>query len=315
MDLRAGQAFCPPEAKGLAMPLRYWALIFTLGIAWGSSFLFNEILLRELGPLTVSLGRVGFGALGCWIWILVSGKSARLPLRTVLGLIVLGTVFFAVPFALYPLSQQHIGSGVAGIINAMTPVMVVIVSHFWPGGERATWTKSLGVVAGFSGIVTLALPVLRAGISPEFWAILTALCAPVCYGVATNLARRFREIDSTVVAGWSLTGATMVMLPAALATEGMPVITKAETWASLAMIGFVLTSAAFIALYWLLARVGATITSTVTFIAPVSAVLLGVSILGEVLLPAHLTGMAMIFLGLILIDGRLVKRLKTSTPG
>lgn len=289
------------------MPLGYWGLIVLLGIGWGSSFLFNEILLRELGPLTVSLGRVGFGALGCWLWIAATGRKARLPVAVILGLFVLGVVFFALPFALYPLSQRHIGSGVAGIINAMTPVMVVIVSQLWPGGERATWAKSLGVAAGFAGIAVLALPVLRAGVSAEFRAILIALCAPVCYGVATNLARRFREIDSTLVAAWSLTGAALAIAPVALGAEGLPVITRAETWASLAIIGFVLTSAAFIALYWLLPRVGATTTSTVTFIAPVSAVLLGVFVLGEAILSVHLAGMALIFSGLVLIDGRLVR--------
>ncbi len=295
------------------MPLGYWGLIVLLGIGWGSSFLFNEILLRELGPLTVSLGRVGLGALGCWLWIAATGRKARLPVAAVLGLFALGVVFFALPFALYPLSQRHIGSGVAGIINAMTPVMVVIVSQLWPGGERATWAKSLGVAAGFAGIAVLTLPVLRAGVSAELRAILTALCAPICYGVATNLARRFREIDPTLVAAWSLTGATLAIAPVALGAEGLPVITRAETWASLAMIGFVLTSAAFIALYWLLPRVGATTVSTVTFIAPVSAVLLGVFVLGEAVRPAHLAGMALILAGLVLIDGRLARRALSAT--
>jgi hypothetical protein len=54
------------------MALRYWAVIFTLGIGWGMSFMFNAILLRELGPLSVSMGRGGFGALGCWIYVLAA---------------------------------------------------------------------------------------------------------------------------------------------------------------------------------------------------------------------------------------------------
>ncbi|SPH16646.1 hypothetical protein DEA8626_00157 [Defluviimonas aquaemixtae] len=289
------------------MPLGYWALIFLIGIGWGSSFLFNEILLAELGPFTVGLGRVGFGAAGCWAWLVLSGTSARLPVRTVFGLFLLGTVFFAMPFSLYPLSQQHIPSGVAGIINAMTPVMVVIVSHFWQGGERASWAKSAGVVSGFAGIAVLTSPVLGAGAGAEFWAILTALAAPLCYGVAANFARRFGAVAPAVIATWSLTGATLAVAPVALGLEGLPVVTRAETWASLAMIGFVLTSAAFITFYWLLPRAGATTTSTATFIAPVSAVMLGAWVLGERMLAAHLTGMALILLGLVLIDARLLR--------
>ncbi|MGB3176920.1 MAG: DMT family transporter [Albidovulum sp.] len=292
------------------MTQRYWLLIAALGIGWGSSFLFNAILLRELGPLTVSLGRVGLGALGCWVWALGTGKPMRLPASTVLRLMFLGCLFFAIPFALYPFSQRHIPSGVAGIINAMTPVMVVIVSHLWPGGERATAAKSAGVLVGFAGIAILSLPVLRGGVGAELWAIIMAASAPLCYGVASNMARRFKAIEPTVVAGWSLSGATLLMLPVALGFEGVPVITRPETWGALAMIGFVLTSAAFIVLYWLLPRVGATTSSTVTFIAPVSAVFLGMTVLGEAILPAHLFGMIAIFAGLLLIDGRLVAMLR-----
>lgn len=297
------------------MPIRYWVLIFVLGLGWGGSFLLNAILLREIGPLSVSLGRVGLGALGCWIWALGTGRTMRLPVSAVGGLFLLGTVFFAVPFALYPVSQQYLASGVAGIINAMTPIMVVIVSQVWPGGEKATVAKSLGVLIGFCGIALLSLPFLRAGASSELWAMFTALCAPLCYGIATNFARRFRALDSTVVAAWSLTGATLVMLPVALGSEGAPMIARAETWGALAFIGFVLTSAAFIALYWLLPRAGATATSTVTFVAPLSAVFLGSAVLGEVIRAEHVAGMAAIFAGLILIDGRLVKRVSGRRAG
>ena len=108
----------------------------------------------------------------------------------------------------------------------------------------------------------------------------------------------------------ALTGATIFIAPVALTVEGVPQITQTETWLALLIIGFVLTSAAFIALFWLLPRVGPTNTSTVTFIAPIFAVLLGAWLLGEQVLPEHLMGMAAIFLGLLLIDGRLFRRKK-----
>ena len=287
------------------MPVRYWLLILTLGVLWGGSFLMNAILLRELGPLTVSLGRVGVGAVGCWAWVWVSGRAVRLPPRTIGGLFLLGIVFFAIPFALYPVAQQHLPSGVAGIVNAMTPVLVVIVSHLWPGGERATPARALGVATGFGGIALLSLPYLGAGQVPALWAILTALLAPVCYGVATNLARRFRSLDPSLLAAWSLSGATLFILPLALASEGMPRIERAQTWGALLIIGLLLTSVGFTLFYWLLARAGATATSSVTFVAPVSAVALGAHILGEPILWEHLAGMAVIFAGLLMIDGRL----------
>lgn len=290
------------------MSLRYWLLIVVLGMGWGASFYFNAILLREVGPLTVSMGRVALGAAGCWAYVLATGRSFRLPAVVLGQLLVLGIVQFALPFAIYPVSQEYISSGAAGIINALTPIMVVIVSHLWPGGERATRAKSVGVFFGFSGIVILAYPSLRAGGGSEFWAILGAILAPVSYAVALNYVRRLSGIDHSVLVAFSLTGATIFIVPLALLTEGLPVIETAGTWAAFAVVGLVLTSASFILLYWLLPRVGATNISTVTFIAPVSAVLLGGYLLGEAVTPPHLVGMAAIFAGLLMIDGRILPK-------
>ncbi|WP_299950622.1 DMT family transporter [uncultured Ruegeria sp.] len=294
------------------MSLKYWLVICILGIGWGMSFMFNAILLRELGPLSVSMGRVAFGALGCWVYVIGARLPVRLSGARAMGLLGFGALSYAAPFAFYALGQQHIASGVAGIVNATTPAFAVIVSHFWPGSERATLLKSLGVVCGFMGIVMLSMPVLQAGATSEFWAILLTLCAPVCYAFSVNIARAFRDMQPVVLTALALSGATIAITPLAIWQEGVPHVTRTETWLSLMMIGFVLTSAAFITFYWLLPKVGPTNISTVTLIAPVSALVLGTWVLQEALLPEHLLGMAAIFVGLLLIDGRLIRRLRRS---
>lgn len=291
------------------MALKYWLVIGILGIGWGMSFMFNVILLRELGPLSVSMGRVAFGALGCWVYVIGARLPIRLSFARAIGLLGFGALSYAGPFAFYALGQQHVASGVAGIVNATTPAFAVLVSHFWPGSERATFLKSLGVICGFMGIVILSLPVLQAGATSEFWAILLILCAPVCYAFSLNIARAFRDMQPVVLVALALTGATLSIAPLALWREGLPVVTRAETWLSLMVIGFVLTSAAFIVFYWLLPKAGPTNMSTATLIAPISALVLGTWVLGEALLPEHLLGMAAIFVGLLLIDGRIVRRL------
>jgi len=292
------------------MALKYWAVIFVLGIGWGMSFMFNAILLRELGPLSVSMGRVGLGALGCWFYVLAARKPVKITLRRALALLGFGVLSYAAPFAFYALGQQHIASGVAGIINAITPALAVVVSHFWPGGERATVLKSFGVLCGIGGIVVLSLPVLQSGQSSALWAVLMTLCAPLCYAFSVNLARAFRDMEPVVLVALALTGATIGIIPLALWSEGLPVITRVETWASLAVIGFILTSAAFILFYWALPKVGPTNITMVTFIAPISALVLGSWILGETLMPAHLIGMAAIMAGLLLIDGRIARAMR-----
>lgn len=290
------------------MTLRYWLVIFLLGMGWGSSFFFNEILLRELGPITVGLGRVAMGALGCWIWLLMRRKPWAVPRAALVQLGVFGLFQYAIPLTIYPVMQQFITSSAAGIVNAITPIMVVLVSHVWPGGERATPAKTAGVVFGFLGIVVMTIPSFQGQGASNPWALIATVSAPLCYGVALNLLRRMDAMDRTVLTAWSLSFGALLIAPLALWAEGTPAITRTETWGALAFIGFVLTSASFIILFWLIPIVGGTTASTITFIAPISAVLLGVLVLSEEVGVFHIAGMALIFAGLLFIDGRLMRR-------
>src|SRR5690606_33274142 len=104
--------------------------------------------------------RVSIGAAGCWVFLMLMRKPVpREPvLWFKLGL--LGVLSYAIPFALFPMAQANLASGVAAIVNALTPIMTVIVAHFWVDGERMTLNKGVGVIAGFTGVAILASPAL-----------------------------------------------------------------------------------------------------------------------------------------------------------
>src|SRR5690349_20146626 len=291
------------------MSLRYWALIIGLGAVWGCSFLFNAVLIREISPLWVSAGRVSIGALICWIYFVATRRKLPSDPKLYPQLLLLGILNYAIPFALFPYAEEHVASSIVGVINGMTPMTTVIVSQLWPGGEKASWNKIVGVLVGLAGAVILASPALAQGVSGQALAYLAALGATLCYALTLNYARRFKAVDSTVVASSSLTAAALIMIPVAPLFSGVPVITKTETWASLFGIGVFSTSFSFLLVYWLLPRVGATNLSLNTFITPISAILLGVVVLKESFVPVHIAGMLLIFVGLVFIDGRLVKRL------
>lgn len=291
------------------MELKYWLMVAGLGIIWGTSFSLNELLLREIGPLTVSLARVALGALFCWAFILLSSRKISFPRGKTVRLVLLALVNFAIPLALFPIAQQHLASGIAGVINGLTPAAVVLISQLWPGGEKANVAKYLGVVFGFTGIYLLSVPSFQTGDSSEIWALMVALAAPVCYGIALNLMRGFDGFDTTLLVAFALGVATLAMIPAVLLIEGWPAISLTVTWLSLGWIGFVATGFAFIGLYWLVPRVGGANMSTATFVAPVAAIALGVLLLDEVLVSYHVLGMIAILCGMLAIDGRLLKRL------
>lgn len=290
------------------MGLRDWLWVCLLGAIWGTSFLFNGILIREIGPLWVSAGRVTIGALGSWAFFFALRKTLPTKKSLYVHFFILGVLSYAIPFALFPLSQEHLAAGVAAIVNAMTPLMTVIVSHFWLGGEKASVNKSLGVLAGFSGVLILASPALAAGGSSQLWAIGACLLATLCYAIALNYTRMLGKVEASVFAACALTGASVVALPLAFVVHGLPHLVTPVGWAAMLGIGLIATAFAFQIMYRLLPRIGATNFSVVTFIAPISAIILGVTVLGETILPTHIFGMIGIFIGLLLIDGRIVKR-------
>ena len=290
------------------MPLRYWALIILLGAVWGCSFLFNAILIREISPLWVSAGRVSIGAVICWLVFFGTRKQLPTDWRLYPQLLVLGILNYAIPFALFPYAEMTVASSIVGVINGMTPMTTVIVSQLWPGGEKATWNKSIGVLVGLAGAIILASPSFGEGASAQIVGLICALAATLCYALTLNYARRFKNVDSAVTASASLTGAALVSIPIALLFTGVPVITRIETWGALVGIGVFSTSFSFLLVYWLLPKVGATNLSLNTFITPISAILLGVLVLHERFLPVHIVGIIVIFLGLVFIDGRLVRR-------
>ncbi|WP_196258510.1 DMT family transporter [Pelagibacterium limicola] len=296
------------------MATRDWFWIVLLGAIWGSSFVFNAVLIRELGPLWVSGLRVGIAALGCWAVMAVLRKPVPRDPKLWLQLGLLGVLSYAIPFSLFPLAQAHVASGVAAIVNALTPIMTVIVSHFWAGGERATRTKSLGVLAGFLGVAILSSPALAAGGNSQLWAIGACLLATLCYATSLNITRSFRHIEPTAFAAIALTGAAMASIPVAFLAEGAPIITRLETLGAALGLGLIATTLTFQIMYRILPRVGATNFSATTFVAPVSTIILGLMFLGETVQPIHILGMAAIFAGLLLIDGRLPRWLGHRKP-
>ena len=116
--------------------------------------------------------------------------------------------------------------------------------------------------------------------------------------------RRVSGIPMSVVTTWAFTFAALVLLPLVVVSEGWSADIQMTSWVSMLLLGVVLTGISFMVGFAILPRAGATKTSTVTFIAPVSALLIGWWALGERLGPAHFAGKAAIFLGLLLIDGR-----------
>jgi len=296
-----------------------WALLAILSIVWGGSFLFIGVAVRELPPLTIVAIRVATAASALLLVLKLMGENlprSREAWTAFLGMSILNNV---IPFTLIVWGQSHIASGLASILNATTPLFTVIVAHYLTADERLTGQKFAGVIVGFVGVAVMIGAAAFVALDTSILAQLAILGAALSYGFSGVFGRRFKTmgIPPLATAAGQVSMSSALLLPAALIVDMPWTLAMPSTGAilSLAALGLVSTAFAYLIFFRLLARAGATNVGLVTFVIPVSAILLGVLILGETLAARHIVGMALIGAGLILIDGRLVTALNARFTG
>jgi drug/metabolite transporter (DMT)-like permease len=305
----------------LTMGRREWALLGALSLIWGSSFLMNAVALAELPPFTVVLGRIVPAALALVLWLRARGQRLPNSGRILAVMFLLGLINNLVPFSLIVWGQTRIPSGLAAILNASMPLWSVVLAHFATTDERLTPARGAGVVLGFLGVAVLIGPSLLAG-GGDLLGRLAVLGAAFCYASSAIVARRLlRGVPAPVAATGQALAATCLILPVVLVVDRPWTLAwpSLPVWGAVLWLSLLSTALAYLIFYRLLATAGATNTSLVTFLVPVTAVLLGVLVLGEPLALRQLGGMALIGLGLAVLDGRplrhMRRRLAPAVPG
>ncbi len=282
-----------------------WILLLTLSLLWGGSFLFVEVGLGGLPPLTVVWGRVAGAALILGLALRLSGH--RLPRRAWPAILVMGLLNNVVPFTLFALAQGRIGGGLAAIANATTPLWTMVVAHLFTPDERITPAKAAGLGLGVAGVAFMA----RGGSEGEGLAILACLAAALSYGLAGVWGRRFRAmgVAPMATAFGQVAASTLILTPLWLGLEAMRLPPAPGVAPVLAVVALasLSTALAYLIYFRLLVSAGATNLSLVTFLIPVSAVALGVLLLNETLQARHLVGFVLIAMGLLAVDGRVLQ--------
>lgn len=294
-----------------AMSSLEWSLLLTLSLLWGGSFFFGQVALAELRPFTVVLGRVGIAAVALWMLVGLTGQRVSMSPRAWGRFFAMGAINNLIPFSLLLWSQTRITSSLASILNATAPLFVVLLAHFFTRDERMTVGRVGGVVAGLIGVAVMIGPEALRGRGDHLVAQLAALGAPVAYALAAIYGRRFHKDPPMVTAAGQVTATTVMILPLALAIDRPWEIASLMPATIVAVVGLALlsTALAYVLFFRILATAGATNIILVTLLVPASALVLGMSVLGERLTATQFAGMALIGLGLALIDGRPVASL------
>jgi drug/metabolite transporter (DMT)-like permease len=291
----------------LTMSATDWLLLLSLSVLWGGSFFFGKIAVHELPPLTVAFGRVAIAAAILCLLARPTGTALPADPAAWRPFVVMGLLNNALPFSLILSGQTRIPSGLAAILNATTPFFTVLVAHLATQDEKLTRPRVVGLTIGFCGVVVMLGPALLRELGANFAAQLACLLAAVSYAFAGIYGRRFRGEPPLRVATGQLVASSLLLAPIALIFDAPWTLAAPSISAVAALIALASLSTAlgYLIYFRILARAGATNVLLVTFLIPVSAILLGTLILGEQLALRHIIGMAAIAIGLVAIDGRL----------
>ncbi len=238
-----------------------------LGAIWGASFLFMRVAASDFGPVALVEVRLALGALVLlpFLW----RARAAFPLAAWPKLALIGTINAAIPFVLFAWAAQRAPAGIGAIANAMTVLFTALVGMLF-FGERLQRRQSVALLAGFAGVVVLASGKV-AGM-PVGGAVAAGATASLFYGLGINLVRRHLSgLPAAAVAAATLGCGALLLAPLAwLQWPAQPV--PVVSWASAAALGVLCTGIAFVLYYRLIARIGASRASTVTYLVPLFGV-------------------------------------------
>ncbi|MFC3675138.1 DMT family transporter [Ferrovibrio xuzhouensis] len=296
------------------MSASVWGLLLVLSVLWGGSFFFVGMAVRDLPPLTIVACRVGLAALVLLPVLYLAGLRLPRGGTVWLAFFGMGLLNNAIPFSLIVWAQGQIPSGLASILNATTPISTALVAHAFTADEKLTANRILGVLLGLAGVVILLGPeLLLSGLGGNVLAQGAVLLATLSYACAGVFGRRFRRlgVPPLATATGQLVASSSMLLPLALVVDRpwllpLPALPVLAALAGLALLS---TALAYVIFFRVMAAAGSNV-NLVTLLVPVSAILLGVLVLGENLVPRQIAGMAVIALGLLAIDGRVLRTRK-----
>lgn len=278
-----------------------------LGIVWGSSFLFIEWALQAFTPVGVAFLRGALGSLSLLAFAAV--LKVELPRKPIewFHISVLAVLLNAAPGFLFAFGQQYVTSVMAGILNATTPLMTLLVMTLVFRAERVTANQIVGLVAGFFG-VALVSGVLHGLGENKMIGVAALLGATFCYGLSFPYARRFvtpLRYSNTALATAQVTASAVILLPFALIGGFVSAPLSVTPVIGVVLLGVLGTGFAYIWNYRNMKLAGSAIASSVTYITPVVAAVLGVAFLGEHLSWDQVAGGLLVLLGAAMIQNRL----------
>jgi drug/metabolite transporter (DMT)-like permease len=277
-----------------------------LALIWGSSFLWIKLADRGFPPVEVTFARLALGAAVLFPVVLV--RREEVPRSApVWGQIVVAALFAnAIPYLLFALAEQSVSSSTAGIINATTPLWTVLLALAVRHQKSVTGRQGAGLIVGFGGALLIFSPWHSAtGVASAGG--LECLAASVSYAISYIYMDKFlarRGLSPIALSACQLLAAALLLALALPVSGARAPHIGAASLTGLVILGVLGTGVAYVLNYRIIASEGATVASTVTYLLPVVAIVLGVVVLGETVTAAALAGIALVLAGVALTRRR-----------
>jgi drug/metabolite transporter (DMT)-like permease len=293
------------------MTLQEWGMLAFISVLWGGSFLFIGIAVQDISPLMLVTLRVGIAAFALHAAMRLSRGAFPIHAEALTAYFWMGVFSNAVPFLLITWGQTHIAAGLASILNATTPLFTALVAHILTQDEKMQGRRWLGVGIGFAGVAVMIGGTALKDLGVNVVAQVAVLGAAISYAFSGVYGRRFARLGISPLASATgqISASFLILLPLVLVfskpwTMSIP---STESLLAVLALGLFSTALAYIVFFRILAQAGATNAALVTFLIPISAIVLSYLILNERLEPRHFLGMAMIGAGLAVMDGRIFR--------
>lgn len=288
--------------------VREWVVFLALGLMWGSSYLFIKIAVADLRPFTLVALRLLVG--GALLWTVMWLRRQPLPrdARTYRHLLVMGVINIAIPFALITWAEQSVTSALAAVLAAPVPLFAAVIAPLFILEEPLRANAIAGLVLGFVGVVVLTGADVGGRSDPV--GALALVAASLSYAAGAVYSRRnVRGLAPVVPATFQVTFAFLVSAALALLFERPWTATSGpQTAFAIAWLGLFGSGFAYLSVFYLLPRWGATRTTLVAYVIPIVGIVLGFLVLREPVDARVLAGAALVVGGVALVNGRLGRR-------
>ena len=290
------------ENVKIARPVDYGLLVL-LGVLLGIPYALTKISQTTIPPLTGVAIRLLIAAIVLWIFVLASRAKLSILKDYIPRLFVQGCISCAIPYTLIAYGQTSVNSALAAILNSTTPLFVCLISLIWTQSEPLRLGRMVGVSAGLAGVVMIAGANSLTGLGKDVFGQAAIILATVSSAVAAIQGRRFNDVPPELAAAGTLTCGALVLVPLCFVVDAPLHFTPSAGSVVALLVNAIFATALRSVIYFRLLRtIGSVGTTSVSYLKPAIAVLIGVTLMGEALTWTAMIGLLAILFGVAAIN-------------